>query len=127
MKTKLKIIAGLVAGAAVVAGAGIALAQSAAVNAALADGSVGEKADGYLGVKGSVPEAVKAQVDAINIQRRQVYTQRAAAKGATVQEVAAAVGCETLATRVADGRAYQLPDGVWRVKSGPIALPGYCG
>ncbi len=127
MNTKLKIIAGLIAGAAIVAGAGIALAQSSAVNAALANGTVGEKADGYLGIKGTAPDALRAQVDAINIQRRQVYTQRAAAKGATVQEVAAAVGCETLATRVADGRAYQLPDGVWRVKSGAIALPSYCG
>ncbi|MBP7135230.1 MAG: YdbL family protein, partial [Sphingomonadaceae bacterium] len=87
----------------------------------------GEQADGYLGIRGSVSEALRAEVDAINIKRRAAYTQRAAQKGATVKEVAAAVGCETLATRVASGRAYLLPDGVWRVKStAPIALPSYC-
>lgn len=128
MSKKLKIIAGLVAGVAVIAGAGIAIAQSAAtVSAALEAGTVGEQADGYLGIRGSVSADVRAEVDAINIKRRAAYTQRAAAKGATVKEVAAAVGCETLATRVPSGRAYMLPDGVWRVKgAGPIDLPGYC-
>ena len=108
--------------------AGISIAQSGGlVSEALADGTVGEQADGYLGIRGSVSEALRAEVDAINIKRRAAYTQRAAQKGATVKEVAAAVGCETLATRVASGRAYLLPDGVWRVKStAPIALPSYC-
>ena len=45
----------------------------------------------------------------------------------TIKDVAAAIGCETLTTRVTTGRAYQLPDGVWRVKgAAPIALPSYC-
>lgn len=125
---KLTIIAGAVAAIIVVAGAGIALAQSGgAVSEALADGTVGEQADGYLGIRGSVSGEVRAEVDALNIKRRAAYTQRAAQKGATVKEVAAAVGCETLATRVPTGRAYLLPDGVWRVKGdAPIALPAYC-
>jgi len=127
MKKK-TIIAGLVAGIVVLAGAGIAVAQSGGlVSEALADGTVGEQADGYLGIRGSVSDAVRAEVDALNIKRRAAYTQRAAQKGATVKEVAAAVGCETLATRVPTGRAYLLPDGVWRVKgAAPISLPAYC-
>jgi uncharacterized protein YdbL (DUF1318 family) len=128
MNKKLTIIAGLVAGIVVIAGAGIAIAQSGGlVSAALADGTVGEQADGYLGIRGSVSAEVRAEVDALNIKRRAAYTQRAAQKGATVKEVAAAVGCETLASRVPTGRAYLLPDGVWRVKGAdPISLPAYC-
>ncbi len=128
MTKKTKIIAGIAAGALLLAGAGLAIAQSAGlVSEALADGSVGEQADGYLGIKGSASGELRAEVDAINIKRRAAYTQRAAQKGATVKEVAAAVGCETLATRVASGRAYLLPDGVWRVKgTAPISLPAYC-
>ena len=128
MTKKMKIIAGIAAGALLLAGAGISIAQSGGlVSEALADGTVGEQADSYLGIRGSASEALRAEVDAINIKRRAAYTQRAAQKGATVKEVAAAVGCETLATRVASGRAYLLPDGVWRVKAAaPIALPAYC-
>jgi uncharacterized protein YdbL (DUF1318 family) len=128
MNKKTKIIAGLAAGILVLAGAGIAIAQSGGlVASALAEGSVGEQADGYLGIRGSASGDLRAEVDAINIKRRAAYTQRAAMKGATVKEVAAAVGCETLATRVANGRAYLLPDGVWRVKGAdPISLPAYC-
>jgi len=128
MNKKLTIIAGLAAATLVVAGAGIAIAQSGGlVSAALADGTVGEQADGYLGIRGSVSADVRAEVDALNIKRRAAYTQRAAQKGATVKEVAAAVGCETLASRVPTGRAYLLPDGVWRVKgAAAISLPAYC-
>ena len=128
MNKKLTIMAGLVAGIVVIAGAGIAIAQSGGlVSAALADGTVGEQADGYLGIRGSVSADVRAEVDALNIKRRAAYTQRAAQKGATVKEVAAAVGCETLASRVPTGRAYLLPDGVWRGKgAAPISLPAYC-
>ena len=128
MTKKTKIIAGVAAGVLLLAGAGLAIAQSAGlVSGSLADGSVGEQADGYLGIRGSASGELRAEVDAINIKRRAAYTQRAAQKGATVKEVAAAVGCETLATRVANGRAYLLPDGVWRVKgTAPISLPAYC-
>ena len=53
------------------------------------------------------------------------YTDLAAKRGATVQEVAAARGCDQLRTRVADGEMYELNG--WKKKAGPIALPGYCG
>jgi uncharacterized protein YdbL (DUF1318 family) len=104
---------------------GIAHAQT--VSAAKAAGVVGEQADGYLGFKGSPSGELKSEVDSINIKRRAAYSQTATARGVTVQEAAAAVGCQTLASRVSDGQVYALPDGQWHTKSGPITLPSYCG
>jgi uncharacterized protein len=126
MTRKVKILAAL--GTVMLLGAGVAYAQSGGlVSAALADGSVGEQADGYLGFRTTPSSALRAEVDAINIKRRAKYTELAAQRGVTVKDVAATVGCETLASRVSQGRAYQLPDGVWRVKgAGAIDLPGYC-
>lgn len=106
---------------------GSASAQSSIVTQAMASGAVGEQADGYLGVKGSVPANVKAEVDSINIKRRAAYTDLAAKRGVTVADVAAATGCKTLSGRVQSGQAYRLNDGSWHVKgSAPIALPDYC-
>ncbi len=105
-----------------------ALAQDAVISAAKAAGTVGEQADGYLGVKGTVGGDVRAAVDALNIKRRAAYTDLAAKRaGATVSDVAAATGCQTLKSRVAQGQIYRLPAGDWQVKgAGPIALPDYC-
>ncbi len=107
---------------------GFATAQSTGlVSAALADGRVGEQADGYLGFRAPPAGDLRDEVDAINIKRRAAYTQLAAQRRVSVKEVAATVGCETLTSRVAVGRSYQLPDGVWRVKgAAPIQLPAYC-
>ncbi len=105
---------------------GPARAQGA-VTQALAAGSVGEQSDGYLGIAGSVSEAVRAEVEAINIKRRAAYTDLAAKRGVTVADVAAATGCQTLATRVKTGQVYRIGTGAWQTKdSGPIALPAYC-
>jgi uncharacterized protein YdbL (DUF1318 family) len=108
-----------------VAMSGLAHAQS--VSAAKAAGEVGEQADGYLGLKGGASATLKSEVDAINIKRRAAYTQTATARGVTVKEAAAAVGCQTLASRVGQGQIYALNDGAWQVKgAGPITLPSYC-
>lgn len=104
------------------------VAQAAQISSALADGRVGEQADGYLGFRDVPSDQLRDEVDAINIKRRAAYTQLATQRGVTVKDVAATVGCETLKTRVQAGRAYRLPDGIWRVKgTDPIALPDYCG
>ncbi len=136
MKRNLKIILAAT-GALALGGAGMALAQQSAAPAppssplsiALADGVIGEQADGYVGVKDTVSASLRADVDALNIKRRALYTQLAQKRGVTIQESAATFGCETLAQRVAVGRAYKLPDGVWRVRKAgeTIALPPYCG
>ncbi|MCF8706585.1 YdbL family protein [Rhizorhapis sp. SPR117] len=119
------ILAGAVA--LTIGGTGVAIAQASSVAQAMASGSVGEQADGYLGVKGSVSAAVKAEVDSINIKRRAAYTDLAAKRGVTVSDMAAATGCKTLSSRVQTGQSYRLSDGSWHVKgAGPITLPDYC-
>ncbi|CAN5169698.1 YdbL family protein [soil metagenome] len=122
----------LAAGAAVVLATGLVMtgparAQTGAVAAALAAGTVGEQADGYLGVAGSVSADVKSEVDSINIKRRAAYTDLASKRGVTVSDVAAATGCQTLAGRVKTGQAYRIGAGAWQTKgAGAIALPDYC-
>ena len=122
------IIAAAIAGA-LAAGLALsvpALAQSS-VAEAVAAGTVGEQSDGYLGIAGSVSAAVRAEVESINIKRRAVYTDLAAKRGVTVSDVAAATGCQTLASRVKSGQSYRIGSGAWQKKgSGPIALPDYC-
>lgn len=123
------LIAAGIAAALLVAGIGVAVAQSGPtlISTAMAQGDVGEQADGYLGFRETPSGALRAEVDAINIKRKAAYTGLAAQRGVAINEVGAAVGCETLATRVAAGRSYKLPDGVWRVKgAGAIDLPAYC-
>lgn len=114
--------AGGIAGRAVAQGA-----EDAVVASARASGIVGEQADGYLGFAKAPSADVKAAVDAINIKRRQIYTEIAAKQNATVAEVAAARGCDQLAKRVSPGEAYKS-GASWAVRgSGPIALPAVCG
>src|SRR3546814_18857662 len=88
--------------------AGTAMAQSSAVAQAMAAGTVGEQADGYLSVKGSVAAAVKAEVDSINIKRRAAYTDLAAKRGVTVYDMAAATGAKTLSSLVQAGQSSRL-------------------
>jgi uncharacterized protein len=103
-----------------------ARAQSAGVAAAMAAGSVGEQADGYLGIAGSVSADVRSEVEAINIKRRAAYTDMASKRGVTVQDAAAAIGCQTLG-RVKTGQVYRIGAGSWQTKgAGAIALPAYC-
>lgn len=103
------------------------LAQDAAVSAAIAAGTVGEQADGYLGINGGISGDVRGAVDAINIKRRAAYTDLAGKRGVTVADVAAATGCQTLSGRVKQGQVYRIGDGAWQVKgAGAIALPAYC-
>lgn len=107
------------------------LAQAAdpVIEAGRETGTVGEQADGYLGVRGGTPDIAK-RVAQINIQRRAVYTDTAASKsGVTVVDVAAAAGCQLLANRVAPNQYYRTTSGEWRQRSGstPVPLPPYCG
>jgi uncharacterized protein YdbL (DUF1318 family) len=127
-RTRLILAAG-VAIAVVAGGAGVASAMMQDASAELrASGQVGEQADGYLGLVGSAPAAVRAQVDSVNIKRRAYYTDLAAKRGAKIEEVAATTACELFRTKVAQGQYYRLPDGVWRQRdSAPIPLPAYCG
>lgn len=120
----------LMAGAVLITGGLLssrAVAQTPAVSAAIANGSVGEQSDGYLGVNGNVSPDVRSGVEAINIKRRAAYTDLAAKRGVTVADMAAATGCQTLTSRVKAGQAYRIGAGAWQVKgNAAIDLPGYC-
>ncbi|MFC7537428.1 YdbL family protein [Sphingomonas sp. GCM10030256] len=104
-----------------------AAAQTSAA-VARAQGMVGERFDGYLGYA-RVPSSnhVRSQTEAINIRRRKLYTDLAASRGVSPQEVGVTAGC-TLLGRVAVGEAYMLSDGLWRRRgAGQRApVPDYC-
>ncbi len=127
-RTKTIIAAGI-AVAALVGGSGVAYAMFQDAAASLrASGQVGEQADGYLGIVGSAPASVRAEVDSINIRRRAYYTDLAARRGAKIEEVAATTGCELLRSKVAVGQFYRGADGAWKKReAGPVPLPAYCG
>jgi uncharacterized protein YdbL (DUF1318 family) len=116
----------IAAGLALVLGATApALAQS--VETGLSSGTVGEQSDGYLGFAKPPSGALKAEVDAINIKRRQAYTQLSQTKNVAIEAVAASVGCSNLG-KVQAGRSYSVARGVWAVKgASPVALPPQCG
>ncbi len=128
MTYRSKFLAAAIALTVAAGAATVVYAQAGTVASAIDAGTVGEQADGYLGIRGTVSAAIRAEVEAINIKRRAGYTQLAEQRGVTVKDVAAAVGCKTLASRVGAGEAYQLRDGVWRVRNGTAAidLPDYC-
>ena len=117
---------GVVLAAALIAAAP-ASAQTPAVNAARAAGTVGERYDGYIGVAAPVTGVVRSQVATINLRRRSLYSNLAAAKGVSPQDVGITAGCQLLA-RVGIGEAYMLNDGAWRRRApGQAApVPNYC-
>jgi uncharacterized protein len=104
-----------------------AAAQTPTVDAARAAGVAGERYDGYMGFAGVASEQLRSQVAAINIRRRSLYSNLAASRGASPQDVGITAGCALLA-RVGIGQAYMLGDGVWRRRSAgqPAPVPAYC-
>lgn len=105
-----------------------ARAQDSAIQVAQAAGTVGEGADGYLGVRGAASADVRARVDQVNIKRRAVYTDLAAKRGVTITEVAGAAACQILDT-VGVGQWYRDAGSAWRQRTvgAPVTKPGYCG
>jgi uncharacterized protein len=124
VKTRLALLAA--AGALVVGALAVpALAQrDPAYAAARANGSVGERVNGYLGIVGSATPELQRLVDDINNQRRQVYAERAQAEGATLEQYALTAGCLAI-TRTVAGEKYQAPDGSWQTRTSapPIRDP----
>lgn len=86
-----------------------------AYEAARADGSIGEKPDGYLGIVGGGDGQLQRLVSDINLKRKQVYTERASAEGSTVEQFAFTAGCNTI-SRTKPGEKYQAPDGSWKTR-----------
>lgn len=89
--------------------------------AARASGKVGEKMDGYLGIVGAATPDLQRIVNDINIKRRAVYSERAKATNATLEEYALTAGCQAiLATE--QGEKYQAPDGSWATRGAGAPL-----
>ena len=102
--------------------------NSPAIRAAKAAGQVGERYDGFLGYASYLPTNTRREVDAVNIRRRAHYSNLAAARGVSPQEVGITAGCVTLRS-VQVGEAYMLADNVWRRRSASegVPVPEYCG
>ena len=97
--------------------AGTALAQrDPAYAAARAAGEIGEQVDGYIGIVADETADLRRVVSDINIQRRAVYTDRARAENATLEEMAFSSGCE-LISRTQPGEMYQTPSGNWQQRT----------
>lgn len=100
---------------------------SSTVNAARAAGQIGERYDGYLGVRTAVSVPVRKATESVNIRRRALYTGLAGRRGVSPQEVGITAGCSVL-QRVETGEWYLLGDGVWRQRQQgqPAPVPDYC-
>ncbi len=98
------------------AGTGLAMAQSAAakaeVDAAKAAGTVGEQADGYLGIVAGGDAGLRASVAEINTGRAAAYKDIAAKTGVT-QDAAGQATAKQLYARLAPGQFWKPLDGGW--------------
>ena len=102
----------------------LAQQRDPAYAAARANGTVGEKMDGYLEVVSGETSALRAMVNDLNNQRRAVYARQAQANGATLEEYALTAGCLAI-SRTTPGEMYQAPDGSWlaRTAAAPLRHP----
>ena len=96
-----------------------AFAQSAAAKAAVdagkVSGTVGEQADGYLGVVSGGDAALRAAVAEINTGRAAAYKDIAAKSGVT-PEAAGQATAKQLYGRLAPGQYWKPLDGGWTKK-----------
>ena len=83
---------------------------------ARSSGEVGEKMDGYLGIVGTPNAELQRVVADINIKRRALYTDKAQAAHATIEEYAFAAGCQAILA-TSPGEKYQAPDGSWQTRT----------
>lgn len=77
-----------------------------------ASGLVGDQADGYLGIVGSATPALKQQVDALNIERRDVYSGIARQQNTSLEAVGAIFG-EKLFQQTPSGEFFRDASGNW--------------
>jgi uncharacterized protein YdbL (DUF1318 family) len=89
--------------------------DKAAVDAAKAAGTVGEQADGYLGIVSGADGTVTAAVNEINTGRRGVYAQTAAKSGVTPDAAGQATGAQLIA-KVPGGQYFKPLGGAWTKK-----------
>ena len=88
--------------------------SKAAVDAAKAQGIVGEANTGFLAfVSGSGDASLKAAVDEINAGRRDVYGQAAAKNGVSIEAAAGSAYTNIILPKVQPGEYYQDANGAW--------------
>lgn len=121
----------LLAGAAVLSALVLSAPASAqqrdpAYAAARAAGQVGEKTDGFLGYPVPPSAEIRKLAEDINIKRRDVYAQKAAAQKATIDDYGFTSGCQLILATV-PGEKYQAPDGSWQTRdAGPPIRDSRC-
>ena len=123
MNSVTKTVLAIAAAATAIAGlATPAFAQrDPAYAAARSAGQVGERMDGYLGIVVAETPALRRIVNDINIKRRAVYSERAKATNATIEEYAFTAGCQAILATVS-GEKYQAPDGSWQTRGANAPL-----
>ncbi len=106
----------------------VALALAMPAAGQVPGGLTGEREDGYLGALPTASADVRRRVAAINLKRRSLYSNLAARKGVSPQEVGLTAACTTLA-RVGVGELYFTSAGGWQRRSAGQAAPrpAYCG
>ncbi len=91
-------------------------AAAATLDSAKAEGWIGERPDGYLGlVRSDAPADVTALVDDVNAKRRARYEQIARQQGAPLSEVEK-VGGQTAIEKTRTGHYVMDASGRWRRK-----------
>ena len=89
--------------------------DKATVDAAKAAGTVGEQADGYLGIVSGADAATTAAVNDINAGRRTVYSQTAAKSGVSPDAAGQATGAQLIA-KTPSGEYIKPLGGSWTKK-----------
>lgn len=79
---------------------------------AMANGWVGERRDGYLGMVDGAPQEVRSLIDTINQERRDAYNGVAASNGVPLNQVEALAG-QKLIERSAPGTYIMDAAGRW--------------
>jgi uncharacterized protein YdbL (DUF1318 family) len=83
---------------------------------AKAEGQVGERIDGYVGVvDANASGEVRALVDQVNAERKEKYAEIAAERGTSIQAVAQIAG-QKLIARAPGGQYVLGANGQWRQK-----------
>lgn len=113
---KLFVIGAAIAALGVAAGAALAQTaqQKSLIDAAKAQGVVGEQADGFLGFRQpSADGALREAVQVTNTARRQAYAQSASQAGTTAEVAGARMFESQLLPRISSGQWYRNAQGQW--------------
>jgi uncharacterized protein YdbL (DUF1318 family) len=113
---KFFVVAAAVAALGVAAGAAFAqtASQKAMIDAAKAQGTVGEQADGYLGFRVPASDAaLNEAVQVTNAARREAYARSAQAAGTTADVAGVRMFEGQLLPRISSGQWYRNAQGQW--------------